>query len=54
MAFVVESKEFSGPLELLLHLIGSARIDIKDIFVSQVTEQYIRLVQDAGTVDGAR
>ncbi len=51
MAFVVESKEFSGPLELLLHLIGSARIDIKDIFVSQVTEQYIRLVQDAGMLD---
>lgn len=40
-------KDFSGPLDLLLHLIGNARIDIKDIFVSQVTEQYIRIVQYA-------
>ena len=51
MAIVFELKEFSGPLELLLHLIGSAKIDIKDIFVSQVTDQYIRIVQDAAMID---
>ena len=51
MAIVFELKEFSGPLELLLHLIGSAKIDIKDVFVSQVTDQYIRIVQDADMID---
>lgn len=51
MAFVVEARAFSGPLDLLLHLIGSAKIDIKDIFVSQVTDQYISLVHKAGMLD---
>lgn len=51
MAFVFESRQFSGPLELLLHLIGSAKIDIKDIFVSQVTEQYIRIIQQSELMD---
>ncbi|HQO54817.1 MAG TPA: segregation/condensation protein A, partial [Clostridia bacterium] len=51
MAIVFELKKFSGPLELLLHLIGSAKIDIKDVFVSQVTDQYIRIVQDADMID---
>ena len=32
---------FEGPLDLLLHLIEKARIEIKDIFVSQVTEQFL-------------
>ena len=38
-------------MDLLLHLIGIARIDIKDIFVSQVTEQYIRIIQETDTMD---
>lgn len=51
MAIVFELKEFSGPLELLLYLIGNAKIDIKEIFVSQVTNQYIRIVQNAALMD---
>lgn len=51
MGLVFELKEFSGPLELLLHLIGNARIDIKDIFVSQVTQQYIDIVSFQEQVD---
>jgi segregation and condensation protein A len=47
MSLVFELKHFSGPLELLLHLIGNAKIDIKDIFVSQVTEQYLQIVQQS-------
>lgn len=33
--------QFEGPLDLLLHLIKEAKIDIKDIFVSEITEQYL-------------
>lgn len=51
MALVFELKEFNGPLDLLLHLIGDAKIDIKDIFVSQVTDQYIRIVQESAQLD---
>jgi segregation and condensation protein A len=34
MAIHIQLKQFDGPLDLLLHLIGKAKIDIKDIFVS--------------------
>ena len=32
---------FEGPLDLLLFLINKEEIEIKDIFVSQVTEQFL-------------
>lgn len=51
MAFIFESKEFQGPLDLLLHLIGNAKINIADIFVSQVTDQYIRIVSQSEAMD---
>ena len=41
MAYRVSLKEFEGPLDLLLTLIGRAKIDIKDIFVSEITERCV-------------
>lgn len=32
--------DFEGPLDLLLHLINIAKINIEDVFVSQVTERF--------------
>lgn len=32
---------FEGPLDLLLHLINIAQINIEDVFVSKVTEQFL-------------
>lgn len=40
-------KDFDGPLDLLLTLIGKAQIDIRDIFVSEITEQYLDIIQNA-------
>ncbi len=51
MSLVFNLKDYQGPLDLLLQLIGTAKIDIKDIFVSQVTDQYIQIVQNAGIMD---
>ena len=51
MSLVFNLKDYQGPLDLLLQLIGSAKIDIKDIFVSQVTDQYIQIVQHADNMD---
>ncbi len=51
MAVHVRLKQFDGPLDLLLHLIGKAKIDLKDIFVSEITEQYIQIVQSAPDFD---
>ena len=40
-------KDFDGPLDLLLMLIGKAQIDIRDIFVYEITEQYLAIVREA-------
>ena len=37
-SYKVKLESFEGPLDLLLHLIKAAKIEIKDIFVSQITE----------------
>ena len=36
--------DFEGPLDLLLHLININKINIEDIFVSQVTEQFLNYI----------
>lgn len=40
-AYKVHLKSFEGPLDLLLHLIEKNRIDIYDIPISLLTEQYM-------------
>ncbi len=42
---------FEGPLDLLLHLIKEAKIEIKDIFVSQVTEQFLAYMNGLSILD---
>lgn len=44
-------KDFDGPLDLLLTLIGKAQIDIRDIFVSEITDQYLDIVRNAPDLD---
>ena len=44
-------KDFDGPLDLLLTLIGKAQIDIRDIFVSEITDQYLNIVRNAPDLD---
>lgn len=51
MAMTFQLKDFDGPLDLLLHLIGKAQVDIKDIFVSEITDQYIESVRNAADLD---
>ena len=42
---------FEGPLDLLLHLIKQEEIEIKDIFVSQVTEQFLSYMKGLPYID---
>lgn len=42
---------FEGPLDLLLHLIKEAKIEIKDVFVSQVTEQFLQYMNGVSILD---
>ncbi|HSJ09588.1 MAG TPA: segregation/condensation protein A [Longimicrobiales bacterium] len=44
-AFVVELDRFSGPLDLLLHLIREQDVDIFDIPIGQITEQFLKVVE---------
>ncbi len=51
MAFSLHLSQFEGPLDMLLFLISKAKVDIKDIFVSEVTSQYIEFVHNAPDLD---
>lgn len=42
--FVVELEEFSGPLDLLLHLIREQEIDITDIPIARIAEQFLAAI----------
>ena len=42
---------FEGPLDLLLHLIKEAKIEIKDVFVSEVTEQFLAYMEGLEFID---
>lgn len=42
---------FDGPLDLLLNLVKENKIEIKDIFVSQVTEQFLEYMNQVSELD---
>lgn len=43
---VYRLSDYEGPLDLLLTLVKAAKIDIEDIFVSDVTKQYIDIIKN--------
>ena len=51
MAYEVHLSQFEGPLDLLLHLIEQAKVDIKDIFISEITAQYLVLMGEVDELD---
>ena len=53
MAYVVSLKqyEYTGPLDMLLDMITRAKIDIHDIFVSEITEQYLESMSQIDELD---
>lgn len=51
MPYVVSLKQFDGPLDLLLTLISRAKIAIEDIFVSEITEQYLASMRGVSELD---
>lgn len=42
---------FEGPLDLLLHLIKEAKLDIATVKLADITEQYLNYMQDLRNVD---
>jgi segregation and condensation protein A len=44
MAINVKLQAFEGPLDLLLHLIDKAEVDIYDIPIAEITDQYLQYI----------
>lgn len=51
MAIPVKLEVFEGPLDLLLHLIDKNKIDIYDIPIVEITEQYLDYIRQMQTED---
>lgn len=52
---LVETERFQGPLDLLLHLVRSQDIEVSDIPIAKITDQFLKAIGglDAGDLDGA-
>ena len=44
-------ENFEGPLDLLLHLIKDAKMDIMTVKLADITEQYLQYMQDIDSID---
>ncbi len=46
--FVVQLDAFSGPLDLLLHLLREEQLEIADIPIARIADQFLRAIHDLG------
>src|SRR2546425_1140057 len=46
--FVVELEQFSGPLDLLLHLINEDEVDITDLPIAKIADQFLAVINELG------
>lgn len=46
--FVVELEQFSGPLDLLLHLIREDELDITDLPIAKIADQFLAAIAELG------
>ncbi len=51
--FVVQVEAFSGPLDLLLHLIREQEIEITDIPIANIASQFLATIHDLGLNEAA-
>lgn len=51
MSYAVKLDVYEGPLDLLLQLISKERVDVADVSIASVTEEYLLAVRDMGEVD---
>ncbi len=51
MKYEVRLENFAGPLDLLLHLVSKAKVAIEDIFISDITDQYLSYMKEAQSLD---
>ncbi|PYP17250.1 MAG: hypothetical protein DMD52_04990 [Gemmatimonadetes bacterium] len=44
--FVVELEQFSGPLDLLLHLISEDELDVTDLPIARIADQFLAVINE--------
>jgi segregation and condensation protein A len=49
--YTIHLDNFDGPLDLLLHLIRREEMNIYDIPIARITEQYLQVIADLSAVD---
>ncbi|MBO4384885.1 MAG: segregation/condensation protein A [Clostridia bacterium] len=47
----VHIKQFDGPLDLLLYLIEKAEVDIREVFVSEITSEFLSYLSELDELD---
>lgn len=50
-SYYVVLKNYDGPLDLLLDLVKKEKINIEDIFISDITEQYLQAMEQIDELD---
>ncbi len=53
MSYKVKLKTFEGPFDLLVYLIENARVNIYDIAISEITDQYLAYLEEMKKFDVA-
>ena len=51
MEYTFKTLEFEGPLDLLLHLVKEANVDIFEIKISEITDQYLAYISKMNELD---
>ena len=50
-AYKIKLENFEGPLDLLLYLIKDSKVEIEDIKLAEVTDQYLEYMEDLDSID---
>lgn len=51
MTYAVKLDVYEGPLDLLLQLVSKQRVNVADICIADVTEEFLRVMDQMGEVD---
>ena len=51
MDYSIQTKKYEGPMELLMDLIHRNKIDISDISIFEITEQYVDYIDNMEKFD---
>ena len=50
-SLIFKLEDFEGPLDLLLHLIQEKNVEIKDVKISEITDQYLKYMEGISELD---